>query len=476
MVMGELTQESEVIVIGGGPGGYAAAFHAADLGLDVVMIDTESRPGGVCLFRGCIPSKTLLYVTELMHDAGRAAEMGITLCEPKIDLDKLREWKNRVVDRLANGLVFLSRKRGVQLIEGRAVFESSDRVRLHDSDSEISHIKFNHAIIATGSHAVSLPGVEFKEGGRIMDSTGALELSDIPQKLLVVGGGYVGLELGSVYASLGSRVTLVEMSDRLMTSVDNDLVQPLRRRLDELFETIHLKTGVKSLKEYDDRVEAVLEGVVDRPEQTFDRVLVAIGRRPNSKNLGLDNTKVGVNERGFVVVDEQRRTTDKRIFAVGDVVGGVMLAHKAMYEGKIAAEVIAGKPSAFDVRAIPAVVYTDPQVAWCGLSEEEAGRQNRSVKVSRFPWSASGRAVSMGVSQGMTKLIIDPDTGRVLGFGIVGREAGEMISEGVLAVEMGALAEDVGLSIHPHPTLSEGEEEAAEAFLGSSIHIMPQGR
>jgi dihydrolipoamide dehydrogenase len=474
MVMGEFTQETDVLVVGSGPGGYAAAFHAADLGLDVAMVDMEAKPGGVCLFRGCIPSKSLLYVSELLHDARRATDMGISLGEPKVDLAKLRQWKNQVVEKLANGLVFLSKKRGVQIIRGRAVFESSDSVRLHDSDSEVSHVKFNHAIIAAGSRTIPLPGTEFRDGGRIMDSTGALELSDIPPTLLVVGGGYVGLELGSVYASLGSRVTVVEMSDRLMAGADSDLVQPLVRRLTELFDSIHLETKIASMEEHDDRVEAVLENKGEKSEHTFDRALVAIGRYPSSMDLGLENTRVQVDDRGFILVDEQRRTKDERIFAVGDIVGGVMLAHKAMFEGKVAAEVIAGKSSAFDVRAIPAVVYTDPQVAWCGLTEEEAKRTGRPVKISRFPWSASGRAASMGVSQGMTKLIVDPETKRVLGFGIVGREAGEMISEGVLAVEMGALAEDVGLSIHPHPTLSEGEEEAAEAFLGASIHILPQ--
>lgn len=472
MVMGEFTQETDVLVIGGGPGGYAAAFRAADLGFDVTMVDAGERPGGVCLFRGCIPSKTLLYVSEVMHDARSAGQMGVYFEEPRVDLKKLREWKNGVIDRLAGGLEELCKRRGVQFIKGRAAFESSDHARLFDA--EISHVKFRHAILATGSRPNPLPGVEFRKGGRVMGSTGALELRDIPERLLVVGGGYVGVELGSVYASLGSRVTLVEFSERLMAGADADLVQPLVKRLSELFAAIHTQTRVKTLQEYDDRVEVVLEGEVNEPRQTFDRVLVSIGRSPNSRDIGLENTGVKVDERGFVLVDDQRRTGDAKIFAVGDVVGGAMLAHKAMYEGKVAAEVIAGKPSAFDVRAIPAVVFTDPQIAWCGLTEEEARRRNRPVKVSRFPWSASGRAVSMGVSKGLTKLIIDPESRSVLGMGIVGREAGEMISEGVLAVEMSALAEDMALSMHPHPTLSETEEEAAEAFLGSSTHILSQ--
>jgi dihydrolipoamide dehydrogenase len=474
MVMGEFTQETEVLVLGGGPGGYAAAFRAADLGLDVTMVDLSGRAGGVCLFRGCIPSKTLLYVSELIHDAGRAGEMGLTFGEPALDIGRLRQWKDDVIERLANGLVSLCDKRSVQLIGARAAFDGPNLVRLFDAGTDISQFKFRHAIIATGSHPIPLPGMAFKKRGRIMDSTGALELEDIPERLLVVGGGYVGVELGSVYASLGSRVSVVEMDERLMAGADADLVRPLLRRLEELFEAIHTKTKVTALEEKEDCVEVKLEGEVDTPGQTFDRVLIAIGRRPNSKGIGLENTKVQVDEHGFVVVDEQRRTTDEKIFAVGDVVGGAMLAHKAIYEGKVAAEVIAGQPSGYDVQAMPCVVYTDPQLAWCGLTEQEARQENRKVTVSRFPWASSGRAVSMGAGKGMTKMLIDPDTGRILGVGIVGREAGEIIAEGVLAIEMGALAEDLAMTIHPHPTLSEAEEEAAGAFLGSATHILSQ--
>jgi len=472
MVMGEFTQETEVLVIGGGPGGYAAAFRAADLGLDVTIVDAGGRLGGVCLFRGCIPSKTLLHVSELLYDARHADEMGITFGEPRVDLDRVRLWKNQVVEKLANGLVELSKRRGVQMLSGRAVFESSERARIQNA--ETGHIRFRHAIIATGSVATPLASTEFKWGGRIMSSTGALGLADIPERLLVVGGGYVGVEIGSVYASLGSKVTMVENRERLMVGADQDLVQIMVGRLKGLFKAIYTGTRVKELKEVEDRVETVLEGEVDQPKQTFDRVLVAVGRSPNARDIGLENTGVALNDQGFVVVDDQRRTTDPRIFAVGDVAGGIMLAHKAMHEGKVAAEVIAGQPSAFDFRTIPAVVYTDPQIAWCGLTEEEARQRNRTVRVSRFPWSASGRAVSLGTAGGTTKMIIDPASERVLGVGIVGRGAGELISEGVLAVEMGALAEDLALIIHPHPTLSESEEEAAEAFLGSSTHILPQ--
>ncbi len=471
MVMGEFTQETEVLVVGGGPGGYAAAFRAADLGLDVTIIDQDGRLGGVCLFRGCIPSKTLLHVAELITETRRAEEMGVTFDPPRLDLDKIRTWKNQVVSRLAKGLMDLSKSRGVQVIKGRAVFEDSHHVRVQGS--EISHFKFKHAIIATGSRATLLPGLEAKKGGRIMNSTGALALADIPERLLVVGGGYVGVELGSFYASLGSRVTVAENNERLMMGADVDLVQILSRQLSELFEAIHTKTRVTSLDEREDGVEVTLEGAAGKQKQVFDRVLVAIGRSPNSNEIGIEKTKISMNERGFITVDEQMRTSDPTIFAIGDVVGGAMLAHKAMHEGKVAAEAISGQPSAFDYQAIPAVVYTDPQIAWCGLTEEEARSRNQTVKVTRFPWSASGRAASLGLSRGMTKLIVDPETQRVLGMGIVGRDAGEMISEGVLAIEMGALAEDLALTIHPHPTLSESEEEAAEAFLGSSTHILP---
>ena len=472
MVMGEFTQETDLLVIGGGPGGYAAAFRAADLGLDVTLVDSEGRLGGVCLFRGCIPSKTLLHVSELLYDARNAEEMGVTFGDPQVDLAQLRQWKNQVIDKLAGGLVELSKRRSVQVLHGRAVFESSRRARLQNA--ETGHIKFRHAIIATGSLPVSLRTTDFKKGGRIMNSTAALGLGDIPERLLVVGGGYVGVELGSVYASLGSQVTMVEGGERLMMGADQDLVQPLIHRLKGLFKAIHTRTQVRQVKEDEDRVEVLLEGEADEPQQTFDRVLVAIGRNPNTKGIGLEHTKVTLDDRGFVIVDEKRCTADDKIFAVGDVAGGVMLAHKAMHEGKVAAEVIAGLSSAFDFQAIPAVVYTDPQIAWCGLTEENARKQNRAVRVSRFPWSASGRAISIGAPKGMTKVIIDAETERVLGVGIVGRGAGEMIAEGVLAVEMGALAEDLALTMHPHPTLSETEEEAAEAFLGSSTHILPQ--
>ncbi len=472
MVMGELTQEADVVVIGGGPGGYAAAFRAADLGLDVTLIDTDKRPGGVCLFRGCIPSKTYLHLSEVMHDADRARDMGITYDKPKIDLKALRAWKDRVVDKLSGGLAALCEQRGVQYIQGRAEFVASDRLRLRDA--EVSGITFEQAIIATGSRPIPFPGAQIKKGGRVMNSTGALGLPEIPESMLVLGGGYVGLELGMVYSALGTRIQVVEMADQLLPGVDPDLVKPLKKRLDTEFEAIHLKTKVSRMEEGEGGVQVSFEGESDISEQTFDRVLIAIGRSPNSQKLGLDNTKVEVDDRDFIQVDDRMRTADPNIFAIGDVIGGMMLAHKASREGKIAAEVIAGEASAFDAVAIPAVVYTDPQIAWCGLTETEAKQQNREVRVQRFPWKYSGRAVTMGVPDGLTKLLIDPESERVLGVGIVGRHAEGLISEGVLAVEMAALAEDVAYTIHPHPTLSETEAEAAEIFLGGATHVPPK--
>jgi dihydrolipoamide dehydrogenase len=469
MVMGEFTQQSEVVVIGGGPGGYAAAFRAADLGLDVTLVEKEERLGGVCLKRGCIPSKTLLHVSELLHDARQAEEIGLQFGPPDIDLDQVCGFKNRVVAKLIGGLDHLAKKRGVQVLHARAEFESSDTIRLHGG--EISKIKFDHAIIATGSSPIALPGVTFSE--RVMSSREALQLKDVPERLLVVGGGYVGLELGSVYAALGSEVTVVEMLDRLIAQADADLARPLIKRIKKTFAAVHTETKVTSLEAHDDYVEVKMEGEIDEPEQRFDRVLIAIGRRPNTESLGLENTEVEVDDRGFIQADDRQRTADSHIFAIGDAVGGVMLAHKAMREGKVAAEVIAGEPAAFDVRAIPAVVYTDPQLAWAGLTENEAREQQREIKVARFSWRASGRALTMDAPEGMTKIIVDPETGTVLGFGIVGRNAGEMIAEGALAVEMGAVAEDLALTIHAHPTLSETEGEAAELFLGQPTHVLP---
>lgn len=474
MVMGELVQETDVLVIGAGPGGYAAAFRAADAGLDVTMVDVGARPGGVCLFRGCIPSKAYLHVAELLNDARAAERMGVRFGRPEIDLEALRGWKQQVVDQLADGLQNLTTRRGIQLLRGRARFESSEKVRI--KGEEMQYVRFKQAILAAGSHPIPLPEAPFGREGRVMSSTGALQLAEVPDKLLVVGGGYTGLELGMVYAALGSRVTLVEMGATLLPGVDADLIRPLERRLRELFAAIHFQTRVAGLTERDQAVEATFEGQAPPEAQRFDRVLVAIGRRPNTEDLGLENTRVELDDRGFVRVDAQQRTRDPRILAIGDIVGGVMLAHKAMYEGKIAADVIAGRKAAFDAQAVPAVVYTDPQIAWAGMTEQEARRRKLAVRVEKFPWQASGRALTMGAPAGLTKIVAEAATGRIIGVGITGREAESLIAEGVLAIEMGALVDDVALSIHPHPTLSETEGEAAEIFLGSATHVLPRPR
>lgn len=470
MVMGELKQETEVLVIGGGPGGYSAAFRAADLGLEVTMVDLSPRPGGVCLHRGCIPSKTLLYAAHLIEDTRRAGRMGIAFAPPTIDIDGLRAWKNSVTDQLATGLESLCAKRGVQRLRGRAVFEGPDTARLYEC--EVSHVRFKWAILATGSRPRPFPGLTHSKTGRIMTSTAALELADIPGRLLVIGGGYVGLELGSVFAVLGSKVTVVEHGKRFLPGADADLVRPLQRRMETLFARIALQTSVEALEEQEGLVLATFGQDGRTATEQFDKALVAIGHQPNTHGLGLQAAGVVLDEHGFVRIDGRQRTANPQILAVGDVAGGVMLAHKAMREGKVAAEVIAGKPSAFDVTAIPAVVYTDPQVAWAGLTEQAAKAAGRPVAIQRFPWRAAGRATTMGLEEGLTKMISDPDTGRILGMGMVGRDTEGLIAEAVLAIEMGALVEDLALTVHPHPTLSETEAEAAELFLGSATHVL----
>ncbi|MDX1614432.1 MAG: dihydrolipoyl dehydrogenase [Candidatus Promineifilaceae bacterium] len=471
--MGEETFEAEVVVIGGGTGGYTAAFRAADLGRNVTLINAEEQLGGVCLRRGCIPSKALLEAAGIIYVARQAQEWGLSFEGPDIDLAKLRQWKDGVVARLVNGLDTLSQEREINLIQAQATFEDEKQLRLQGA--EISHVTFEQAIIATGSQPRPLPDSPFGETDRIMDAAEALHLEEIPANLLVVGGGYIGLELGSVYAALGSAVTLVEMTAGLLPGVERDLVRLLAQQIDERFEAVHLNTRVDALNETDDGVEAVLEG--DGPSQgTYDRVIVAVGREPRSANLGLENTAVELDDDGFIVVDQEQRTAVPHLFAVGDVAGRPLLAHKSMYEGKVAAEVIAGQPAAADARCIPAVVYTDPQIAWCGLSEEAAQEQGREVEVGRFRWRASGRALTEGAAEGLTKIVFDPQTERVLGVGMVGGGAAELIAEGALAVEMGAVAQDLANTIHPHPTLSETTAEAAEAFLGLATHLLPDSQ
>ena len=455
---------AELVVLGGGPGGYPAAFEAADRGIDVTLINDEARPGGVCLHRGCIPSKALLHVARLINEAREAEECGISFGKPEIDLDRLREWKNAVVGKLTGGVAELAKARGVKSIHARGTFTDSHTLEITSDSKKPLPFSFKHLILATGSSPL-VPQMFQIDDERVMDSTAALDLPEIPERLLVVGGGYIGLEMGTVYAALGSKVTVVEMTSGLLPGADRDLVGPLKRRLDQSFHAIHLNTKVVGLKAKKKGIEATLEGEDVEPAQTFDRVLVAVGRRPNSGGIGLENTRVDVDERGFVKVDGQRRTSDPSILAIGDVAGEPMLAHKATREAKVAIEVLAGEPAAFDNVAIPAVVFTDPEVAWCGLTETEAKKNAQNVKVIRFPWAASGRAQTLGRTEGVTKLILDPGTQRVLGVGIVGIHAGELIAEGVLAVEAALVAREVAESIHAHPTLSETLMEAAEQLL-----------
>ncbi|MEE9230347.1 MAG: dihydrolipoyl dehydrogenase [Acidobacteriota bacterium] len=469
--MGSTQGSTDLAVVGAGPGGYAAAFLAADLGLNVTLIDPEPNPGGVCLYRGCIPSKALLHMARLIGEAREAERWGVKFAKPRIDLDRLRSWKDGVVHKLTGGLGQLARKRRVRYTQGRAKLLGSGSLEIQTCGGASSRASFGSIVLATGSSSVRLPGLT-GESPRILDSTTALQLTDIPGKLLVVGGGYIGLELGSVYAALGSKVTVVEMTSGLLPGVDRDLVRPLARKLESAFEEILLDTRVARFEERQDGVRVTLEGTgVSKPERTFDRVLVSVGRRSNSADLGLENTRAEAGKAGFVQVDTQLRTGEPGLSAIGDLVGQPMLAHKASHEGRVAVEAIAGRQAAFAPAAIPAVVFTDPEIAWCGLTEEEAKRQGRKVKVARFPWAASGRALSMDRTEGVTKLLVDPETERILGVGIAGSGAGEMIAEGVLAVEMAALATDLKLSIHPHPTLSETIMESAEVFFGQSTHV-----
>ena len=459
MVMGDLGRDVDVVVVGGGPGGYSAAFRCAELGLETVVVDADSRLGGTCLHEGCIPSKALLHVAALIAEAERARELGVDFGEPRVSLDPLRKWMTeRVVGKLARGLASVAKSRRVDVIGGRAVFTGSQEVRVEGDDAQT--LRFTHGIIATGSRPSRLPGLVF-ESDRVMDSTAALALADIPERLLVVGGGYIGLELGQVYAALGSRVVLVEMTDGLLPGVDRDLVQPLARRCEKLFVKIHVGTRLEGLRPAADGIEARYGDVVT----VFDRVLVAVGRRAATDGLGLERTGVQVDARGVVAVDERGRTTDPHLYAAGDVTGEPMLAHRAMRQGKVVADAIAGRPAAFDNVAVPAVVFTDPEVAWCGLTESEAQRGKRGVKIARVSWAASGRAATLGRSDGLTKLVADPESGRVLGVGIVGPGAGELIAEGVLAVEAALTVEDVAATIHTHPTLGETLMEAAETLL-----------
>lgn len=469
--MATFEKTTELVVLGGGPGGYAAAFMAADLGMEVTLINREDNPGGVCLYRGCIPSKAFLHAAKVLNEAREASSFGIEFGEPRIDLDKLRNWKGSVVQKLTGGLGQIARQRKVSYLQGEGQLRDAHslNVRLANGDEGVVH--FTKLILATGSRPI-LPAAFDIGSPRVMDSTGALEMADIPRRLLVVGGGYIGLELGTVYAALGSEVTVVEATSGLLPGADRDLVKVLHQSLEKRMHSILLNTRVMSLKEQGESIEVTLQPATG-PEvkDRFDRVLVSIGRRPNTENLGLAQTRIELDGRGFVKVDAQGRTAEPNIFAIGDISGDPMLAHRATHQGRLAAEVLHGSKAVFEPIAIPAVVFTDPELAWAGLTEQQCKDQNIRHSVARFPWAASGRALTLDKTSGLTKLVVDPEDGMLLGIGIVGTGAGELIAEGVLALEMGAMAEDVALSIHAHPTLSETMMESADVFFGKSTHI-----
>lgn len=464
-------EAKELIVIGGGPAGYPAAFYAADLGMDVTLIEPEENPGGVCLYRGCIPSKALLHAAEVMEQAKAASTFGITFGEPEVDVAQLRQWKESVVAKLTGGLGQLAQARKVNRVRGWARFIDGSTVSVRSPEGDEQTIKFKHAILATGSRPITIPIAP--DSPRIMDSTGALALEDVPSRMLVVGGGYIGLELGQAYAAFGTSVSVVEMLPSLMAGVDSDLAKPLVRRLEKQFHSVMVGTKVTAMEAAEDHVEVRFEKASGETfAEKYDRVLVSVGRRPNTEDLGLEHTSIQLDAKGFVVTDAQRRTGESTVFAVGDIAGQPMLAHKATSEGKVAVEAIAGRKSVFAPSAIPAVIFTHPEIAWAGVTEQEARDQGLKVAVATFPWAASGRAATLAGEEGLTKLITDADDQRVLGVGMTGPGAGEMIAEGVLAIEMGAVAEDLAQTIHAHPTLSETLMEAAEAAQGHATHFL----
>lgn len=466
---------SDLVVLGGGPGGYAAAFLAADLGMQVTLVEADQRLGGTCLLRGCIPSKALLHVARVISEVDELRhDWGIEFSSAAIDIDKLRARKEKVIETLSGGLAGLAKRRNVTVIRAKGVFENSTTLRLegdHESIPAEKQLTFNHCVLATGSVPAMPPNFNIGSD-RVMDSTGALALADIPKTMLVVGGGYIGLEMGTVYANLGTKVTVVELLDGLLMGADRDLVKPLEKKLQKLFENrIFLKTKVGSMAEVDNQVEVTFEGPGKYGHERFDRVLVSVGRRPVTRGIGLENTQVQLDGRGFAVCDNQQRTADTHIFAIGDVAGEPMLAHKASHEAKIAIEVLHGENVVFDKAAIPAVVFTDPEIAWAGLTEEEAKRTGRNVSIEVYPWGASGRAQALGRTDGLTKWLVDPETHRVLGCGIVGPGAGELIAEATLALEMGCEVRDLTETIHPHPTLSETLMNAGEVYFGTATEI-----
>ncbi len=464
---------SKVVVLGGGPGGYAAAFMAADLGLEVTIVEADQRLGGTCLLRGCIPSKALLHVAKVISEAREVAEWGVAFGKMKLKVDAMRARKEQVIDTLSGGLAQLAKRRKVKVINARGIFVDSHTLQLEGGDASTydnERLTFDHCILATGS-VPAMPKMFQIGGQRVMDSTGALQLLDVPKSLLVIGGGYIGLEMGTVYAELGSEVSVVELTEGLLPGADRDLVKPLEKRLRGLFKEIRLGTKVVGLKNAGKQVEVHMQSPEDEGTVAYDRVLVSVGRQPVSTGIGLESTKVTVNDLGFVEVDSQQRTSDPHILAIGDVAGEPMLAHKASHEGKVAAEVLAGEPVAFEPQAIPAVVFTDPEIAWAGLTADEAKRAGRKVSISQFPWQASGRAIAIGRTEGLTKWIVEPETDRVLGCAIVGTGAGDLIAEAVLAIEMGCVVRDVADTIHPHPTLSETVAFAGEVYLGTATEV-----
>lgn len=466
-----MSTKTQLAIIGGGPGGYTAAFLAADMGMEVTLIDKRKNPGGTCLYVGCIPSKAYLHVAKLLNEAKEAHNWGIDFGDPKLDIDKMRAFKDQVVAQNTGGTGQLVKQRKINYIQGKATFLNSNTLSIKKVEGGVEELTFENAILATGSVPANIPGLTI-DSPLVMDSTDALELKDIPNRLLVVGGGVIGMELGSVYAALGSKVTVVELMPALLPGADKDLVNTFQKSIEPKFEKIYLNTKVAKLEDAGKVLKVKLEGEgLDESELEFDKALISIGRAPVTNGLGLDNTNIKLTDRGLVEVNEKCQTDDPNIYAIGDIIKGPMLAHKASAEGKVAVEAIAGHKVAFEPAAIPGVVYTDPEVAWTGLTETEAKEQGIKVEVARFPWAASGRARTMDRSDGMTKLIFDPETERVLGVGIVGPGAGELIAEGTLAIEMAAVARDLALTIHPHPTLSETVMESAEVFFGQATHL-----
>jgi dihydrolipoamide dehydrogenase len=466
--------KTEIVVVGAGPGGYAAAFYAADLGKKVILIERDARLGGVCLNRGCIPSKALLYATHQITSALDSEHRGITFAPPTVDLAKLRAWKESILTKLGGGVAQLAKMRNVQVIQGKAYFEGSQTLRVENASGQ-QFVNYETAIIAVGS-VPAMPKAFDLGNPRIMTSTEALEIEDIPENLLVVGGGYIGMEMGTVYAALGSKVTVVEALDNILAGADPDLARPVVAAAKKAFKEIRLKARVLKMATTGKQIKVEMEFDGKKVEELYDRVLVSVGRAANSGDLGLENTGVKLDDKGFIKVNNQQQTDDPNIYAIGDIAGGILLAHKAHKEGRIAVEVLTGGSTLNQDIVMPAVVFTDPELAWCGLTEAEAKERGIKYEVSKFPWAASGRALSFDRTDGVTKMIIDPETERVLGVGICGAGAGELIAEAVLALEMGATAEDIALTVHAHPTLSETLMECAEAFYGHATHTMSKKR